>query len=174
VRDGSRLAAAHMLEADYLRDLDSSDVPSPAHLGPELSRPFRGLRLWLPLMLHGAKAFRDALDEKLALAQLCCEGLDRVIASGRALELVARPQLSTVAFRLRREDGETLERWNGRNLQLLARINARNRVYLSSTRLPVSDGDAVTLRVCVMSFRTHRDRIVALLEDLDVALGHGA
>ena len=36
--------------------------------------------------------------------------------------------------------------------------------------LPVADGLAVTLRVCVMSFRTHRERIDALLEDLDLAL----
>jgi aromatic-L-amino-acid decarboxylase len=172
VRDGARLAAAHMGEADYLRDFSraADETPSPGHLGPELSRPFRGLRLWLPLMLHGAKAFRDALEEKLALAQLCCAGLDRRIASGTALELVARPQLSTVAFRLRRSTGESLASWNQRNVQLLERINARNRAYLSSTLLPVSDGDAVTLRVCVMSFRTHRDRIEALLEDLDLAL----
>ena len=85
-------------------------------------------------------------------------------------EVVARPQLSTVAFRLRRAAGEALSSWNQRNVQLLERINARNRAYLSSTLLPVVDGDAVTLRVCVMSFRTHRDRIEALLEDLDLAL----
>jgi aromatic-L-amino-acid decarboxylase len=170
VREGPRLAAAHMGEADYLRDFDISETPSPAHLGPELSRPFRGLRLWLPLMLHGAKAFRDALEEKLALAQLCTEGLDRRIAAGRPLEIVARPQLSTVAFRLQREADESLERYNERNARLLARINGRNRAYLSSTLLPVLDGDAVTLRVCVMSFRTHRERIEALLEDLDYAL----
>jgi aromatic-L-amino-acid decarboxylase len=133
--------------------------------------------LWLPLMLHGAQAFRDALEEKLALAQLCCAGLDRRIAAGQALELVARPQLSTVAFRLRRggeaggREREPLVSWNQRNVQLLERINARNRAYLSSTLLPVADGDAVTLRVCVMSFRTHRERIDALLEDLDLALG---
>jgi aromatic-L-amino-acid decarboxylase len=179
VRDGARLAAAHSGDADYLRDFSSTagETPSPAHLGPELSRPFRGLRLWLPLMLHGAQAFRDALEEKLALAQLCCAGLDRRIAAGQALELVARPQLSTVAFRLRRggeagsREREPLVSWNQRNVQLLERINARNRAYLSSTLLPVADGDAVTLRVCVMSFRTHRERIDALLEDLDLALG---
>jgi aromatic-L-amino-acid decarboxylase len=170
VRDGARLAAAHMGEADYLRDFDESTTPSPAHLGPELSRPFRGLRLWLPLMLHGAKAFRDALEEKLALAQLCSEGLDRRIAAGKPLEIVARPQLSTVVFRLPRAPDESLADWNTRNVGLLDRINSRNRAYLSSTVLPVIDGLAVSLRVCVMSFRTHRERIEALLEDLDYAL----
>ncbi len=170
VRDGARLAAAHGGEADYLRDFDESTTPSPAHLGPELSRSFRGLRLWLPLMLHGAKAFRDALEEKLALAQLCAEGLDRRIAAGKPIEFVARPQLSTVVFRLTRDPDEPLEAWNARNVGLLERINARNRAYLSSTLLPVVDGVAVSLRVCVLSFRTHRERIDALLEDLDYVL----
>ena len=170
VRDGARLAAAHMGEADYLRDFDDSTTPSPAHLGPELSRPARGLRLWLSLMLHGARAFRDALAEKLALAQLCAEGLDRRIAAGKPIEIVARPQLSTVVFRLVRRPDESLADWNARNVGLLERINARNRAYLSSTLLPVIDGLAVSIRVCVMSFRTHRERIDALLEDLDYAL----
>ena len=34
----------------------------------ELSRDFRGLRVWFPLRLHGVSAFREALDEKLDLA----------------------------------------------------------------------------------------------------------
>jgi aromatic-L-amino-acid decarboxylase len=170
VREGQRLAAAHAGSADYLRDFEGQ-LPSPGTLGPELSRPFRGLRLWLPLMLHGAQAFRDALEEKLALAQRCVEGLDQRIAAGAPLELVARPQLSTVAFRLRRREGESIDEWNGRNVALLDAINRRGRAFLSSTELPVADGEsAVTLRVCVVSFRTHRERIDALLEDLDLAL----
>ena len=174
VREGERLAAAHLGEADYLRDFDPSEVPSPAHLGPELSRPYRGLRLWLALVLHGAQAFRDALTEKLALAQLFAEGLDQRIAAGKALEVVAYPQLSAVAFRLARHVDEPLAAYNARNAALLAGINQRNRVYLSSTLLPVEDGEAVTARICVLSFRTHRGQIEALLEDLDAAMAPSA
>jgi aromatic-L-amino-acid decarboxylase len=174
VREGEHLAAAHMGQADYLRDFDSSEVPSPAQLGPELSRPFRGLRLWLPLMLHGAGAFRDALEEKLALAQVCAEGLEARIEAGAPLEIVAWPQLSTVAFRLQRDPEEDLATWNARNIGLLESINAGARAYLSSTLLPVADGAAVTLRVCVLSFRTHTERIEALLEDLDAGLSRTA
>ncbi|GEM_PF-95761 len=172
VRDGARLAAAHAGEAEYLRDFDpSSDpLPSPADLGPELSRPFRGLRLWLPLMLHGAEAFRSALEEKLALAQLCADGLDTRVDAGAPLEIVAREQLSTLAFRLRKAPKEALEDYNRRNTDLLGRINAGGRTYLSSTLLPTADGPAVTLRVCILSFRTHRAHIEALLEDIDAGL----
>jgi aromatic-L-amino-acid decarboxylase len=169
VRDGQRLRDAHHLSAEYLQDLTAADGPvpwSPAELGPELSRDFRGLRLWLPLMLHGAGAFRDALAEKLALAERFTAGLERLIAGGLPIELVARPQLSLVAFRARRRPDEALAAWNRRNAAFLAAINGRQRVHLSSTLLPVSDGAAFTLRVCVLSFRTHERHVDRCLEDL--------
>jgi aromatic-L-amino-acid decarboxylase len=171
VRDGQRLRAAHAGDAAYLQDLAGGALSwSPAELGPELSRDFRGLRLWLPLMLHGAGAFRDALAEKLALAEHFASGLDRLIASGAPLEVVARPQLSLVAFRARRAPHEPLDLWNQRNAGYLAAINDRGRVHLSSTLLPVADGAAFTLRVCVLSFRTHQRHIDRCLEDVAAAL----
>jgi aromatic-L-amino-acid decarboxylase len=174
VKDGQKLRAAHQVHAEYLQDLrtiDHAPVPwSPAELGPELSRDFRGLRLWLPLMLHGAGAFRDALTEKLALAERFVRGLEALAAEGRPIEVVARPQLSLVAFRARRGPGEPLAAWNQRNAAFLAGINGRQRVHLSSTLLPAGDGNAFTLRVCVLSFRTHQRNIDECLEDLSAAL----
>ena len=173
VADGDRLARAHAADAAYLQDLEDAPglaPPSPADLGPELSRPFRGLRLWLPLMVHGAGPFRDALAEKLDLAAALHRALADRIAAGAPLELAAPLALSVVTFRPSRRPGEPLSAWNQRAAALLAAIHRRGRVHLSSTLLPVDDGDAATLRACVLSFRTHRDRIDALLEDLDAAL----
>lgn len=45
----------------YMHDQEFGDVPSPCDLSPELSRHFRGLRLWLPLRLHGLGPFRSGL-----------------------------------------------------------------------------------------------------------------
>ncbi len=175
VRDGDALRRAHLADAAYLQDFEALDragePPSPYAYGPELSRPFRGLRVWLPLQLHGAAAFRAALEEKLALAERFAAGLH---ALADRVELVDPPQLSVVAFRLRREAGESAVRWNERNAEFLAEINARGRVYLSSTMLPVAGTaeEAFTLRVCVLSFRTHADRIEAALQDVaGAALG---
>lgn len=70
VRDPTRLAAAHSDDdpGDYLQDITDGALPDYAHLGTELTREHRGLRLWLPLHLHGVGAFREALNEKLDLA----------------------------------------------------------------------------------------------------------
>jgi aromatic-L-amino-acid decarboxylase len=148
VRDRRRLREAHMVGADYLQDLaPEADIPNFADYSPELSRDFRGLRVWLPLMLHGVEAFRVALDEKLDLTHLLYEAL----VDSPGFELPWKPDLTVIPFRYRPRSGDPEEF----NRRLLERINASRRVFLSSTMI---DGRFV-IRACIVSFRTHRDRI---------------
>ena len=68
VRDGAALRAAHEATADYLPAMPHpEDFYDPSQHGPELSRGFPGLRVWLSVKLFGAAAFRDAIAEKRAL-----------------------------------------------------------------------------------------------------------
>jgi aromatic-L-amino-acid decarboxylase len=150
VRDGETLRAAHHVSADYLQDLaPAGELPNYSEYSPELSREFRGLRVWMPLQLHGVRAFREALDEKLDLAAHLYEEL----AAMPELEVPWAPQLSTVPFRLAGAD-------DAANAAFLDRINAGKRVFLSSTMIH----GRYTLRVCVVSHRTHRDRIDECIE----------
>ena len=149
VRDAAPLRAAHAGEGHYLQDLAGGQrLPDYADLGPELTREFRGLRLWLPLHLHGVGAFRDALDEKLDLAAHAHHAL----AADPLLEVPWEPDLSVVVFRLRRGGDEG-------NQRFLERINATKRIFLSSTRI---DG-RYTPRLCVLGHRTHADHIAEAL-----------
>lgn len=162
VRDGAALRRAHAFGADYLPEREEDDdLPDFHLLGPELSRPFRGLRLWLPLQLHGVGAFRAALEEKLDLARQVAGEL-ATIASVR---LVAEPQLSLLAFRIEPPgvDGEALERLNR---DVLAGVNRRQRVFLTGTTVR----GRFLIRICVLSFRTHADRVAMALEDLRAAI----
>ncbi|HWM04950.1 MAG TPA: aminotransferase class V-fold PLP-dependent enzyme [Actinophytocola sp.] len=147
VRDGALLRAAHSLDAAYLQDIaEETEIPNIAEYSAELSREFRGLRLWLPVKLHGMAAFREALDEKLDLAQDVHDQLCTV----PGLELPWPPGLSIVAFRYLPPDDDP----NEATLRLLDRINSSGRIFLSSTTI---DG-SVYLRICVLSHRTHADR----------------
>jgi aromatic-L-amino-acid decarboxylase len=153
VRDGARLRDAHHIDADYMQDVhDDDEIPSFTHYGPELSRDFRGLRVWLPVKLHGLQAFRDALDEKLDLARYVYEEL----RDTDGFEVPWEPDLTVVPFRyrFRSKDADT------GNRALLARINASKRVFLSSTMV----GGRFTLRVCILSHRSHRDRVEECVE----------
>lgn len=157
VRDAAPLAAAHSGSASYLQDLGGLDgLPDFGALGPELTREFRGLRVWLPLRLHGVAAFRDALDEKLTLAAHAY----RDLAGDPRLDVPWEPDLSVVAFPPR-DGGDPA------SLRLLESVNAGGRVFLSSTRV----GGRVMLRLCILSHRTHQDRIDEALAIIHQAAG---
>ncbi|MFG2646661.1 pyridoxal phosphate-dependent decarboxylase family protein [Streptomyces sp. NPDC048436] len=149
VREGARLRDAHHVAADYLQDMEGLEerIPSFSEYSMELSRDFRGLRLWLPIKLHGMAAFRDALEEKLELARYLHDELRAM----PGFEVPLEPDLTAVAFRYVPDGGDA----DAFNQRLLQRINDSKRVFLSSTNL----GEHFVIRACVVSHRTHRDRI---------------
>lgn len=160
VRDAHALRRAHSSHADYLPDMQQEDeLVDFCEISPELSRDFRGLRVWLPLKLFGIEPFREQLDEKLDLIDYTLGELRKI----EGIEIVAEPQLTILAFRLVR-DGSDLDALN-RNL--LERINARKRVMLTPAIL---DGRFV-IRIAIVSHRTHRDRVDMALEDIRAAIG---
>jgi aromatic-L-amino-acid decarboxylase len=155
VRDGQALRDAHYEGAAYLQDLPpTGELPNYSEYSAELSRDWRGLRVWFPLRLHGVSAFREALDEKLDLAQVVVDGLD----ADPNVEVCWRPQLSTVSFRLAGPSAGAAD--DELQAEFLRRINASKRVFLSSTRIH----GRYVLRICIVSHRTHRDRIDECLE----------
>jgi len=158
VRDGSALERAHSVFADYMPPMQEEEsFVDFCQLSPELSRSFRGLRAWLPIKVNGIEPFRRNLDEKLDLARWATEQLRQI----DDIEIVAEPQLSLLAFRLNRPGLDQAE-LNRLNREFLDRINVPGRVYITGTTLE----GLFTLRICVLSFRTHLDRMEMALEDI--------
>lgn len=165
VRDARALAAAHAYEGNYMQDaLRAPGEISPADLSPELSKPFRALRMWLPLVLLGTRPFEAALEEKLLLARWFHQ---QIQAAG--FEAGPPPELSVVTFRWARP-GMALEAENRVNAEIVDRMRRDGRVFLSSTLL---DG-RFTIRMAALQFRTHRrhiDLAVRLLRETALAVG---
>ncbi|HEV2754324.1 MAG TPA: aminotransferase class V-fold PLP-dependent enzyme [Actinomycetota bacterium] len=153
VRRGEDLKAAHRGGASYLPAQSETDLPDFADYSPELSRDYRGLRVWVPLHLHGVGAFRRALDEKLDLARKVYDAL----CDSDDLDVPWEPQLSIVAFKSRRGNDATD--------RLLDEVNASKRVYLSATEL----GGERYVRVAVLSHRTDESRIDEAIEIISKA-----
>ena len=157
VRRVADLETAHRIDADYLPPMqEDPERVDFCRISPELSRDFRGLRLWLPLKMCGLDAFREALEEKLTLAEWATEQLRTM----PHVDVVADPQLSLVAFRLKPIGESDISTENARNREFLARINAGRRFLITGTML----AGRFTLRICVLSFRTHRDRVAECVE----------
>jgi len=162
VRDPTTLRRAFSSHASYLPDMQrDADLIDFCELSPELSREPRGLRVWLPLKMHGARAFRAALDEKLDLARYAAETL----GAWPEVAMVAPPTLSLLAFRFV-APGRSPAEADALSRRVMRGVNARQRVLLTGTTVD----DRFVLRMCVLSFRTHRPRIDAALADLRASL----
>ncbi|HEU4799808.1 MAG TPA: pyridoxal-dependent decarboxylase [Gemmatimonadales bacterium] len=153
-RDARLLARTHGHTGHYMQDAnrDVTDL-SPAEVSPELTKHFRALRMWLPLVVLGVAPFRAALDEKLRLARYAAEQL-----KGLGFEVGPAPDLSVVTFRWAPAgvDPQGLDELNQR---IVDAVRRDGRVFISSTML---DG-RYTMRLAILSFRTH-------LRTVDLAL----
>ncbi len=159
VKNGKDLHRAHQYSASYLQDAVGvhEDELSPADLSPELTKHFRGLRLWLPLKLHGLKPFRAAIEEKMLLARYFRQELLKI-----GFETGLEPELSVVIYRYipKKRKGLTLEEINSFNEKLVQEIQADGRVFISSTIL----NGQFTIRFACLSFRTHIKTVNLLLK----------
>ncbi len=150
-RSESQLVEAHQGRGAYLRDEDTYvGLRDIASLGPELSRPFRGLSVWLPLQLHGVGAFRDALDLSLNLANHAFKRLSSI----NGVQARWAPDLSIVAFGF---DDDDLGRaaWQA--------VNDDGRAHLSPTIID----DRFILRLAILNRRTsfdHVDQAIDIIE----------
>jgi glutamate/tyrosine decarboxylase-like PLP-dependent enzyme len=132
--------------------------------GPDFSRSFAALRIWLSLLAHGSGAYgrRIAHDAKLA------RYLGELVEERPDFELMTPVSLSICCFRYvpegLRGDDEALDRLNQ---DLLTALMADGRIYCSNA---VLDG-RFCLRVCIVNFRTEAEHLELLLE---VAAEHGA
>jgi aromatic-L-amino-acid decarboxylase len=157
VRDVEPLAAAHQATGHYMQDaLREPGEISPSDVSPELTKPFRALRMWLPLVLLGTKPFQAALDEKLLLARYFYQEIQAL-----GFEVGPYPDLSIVTFRWAPPDA-TLEQANQINQEIVDGARRDGRIFLSSTLL---DGRFI-LRMVALSFRTHRQTIDLALQIL--------
>lgn len=150
VRNGEDLRALHSSSAGYL-PANQSDFYDPAQYGPDLSRGFPGLRVWLCFKLFGAQRYRAAIREKRELAVWAAER----IAEIPGVIMDAPPQLSLFAFHLEGEGLQTLEAQNAATRALMDRVTRRGKVMLTGAQV----GDRYLGRVCVLSFRTRREQM---------------
>ncbi|MFQ5570818.1 MAG: pyridoxal phosphate-dependent decarboxylase family protein [Rhodothermales bacterium] len=161
VKDSQKLYDSHKAGADYMQDtLDAVEELSPANLSPELTKHFRGLRLWLPLKVLGLAPFRAALSEKILLARYFYERLQHI----DGFEVGPYPDLSVVTYRYVPPRGDV----NTFNQRLVKSIQQDGRIFISSTRI----GGHFMLRLAVGCFRTHLDDIDTALDVLQRTAEH--
>lgn len=154
IKNTEALFNTHHYTANYMQDaFGTEDDPSPADLSPELTKHFRGLRMWISLQLLGVAPFRAALEEKVLLCQYFYKKIQEL-----GFEVGPEPNLSIAIFRYQPENQDA----NAFNLAIIEKVKEDGRVFFSSTTIE----GTVWIRFAVLSFRTHLEQVNLALEIL--------
>lgn len=150
VKDRHAVLQSHFYTANYMQDAADEELAlSPANLSPELTRHFRGLRVWLPLQLYGTEPFATCLAEKLLLVNYFRLGVQEL-----GFEVGPDPDLS-VSYFYYPFSGDS----NHLNRLLLEQLHADGEVFFSSSQVD----SRFVIRIAILSFRTKRSTVDAAL-----------
>jgi aromatic-L-amino-acid decarboxylase len=138
-------------------------------LGPQLSRSFWALKVWVSLLSHGTDAYGRRIAHDVALTKYLAE----CVSERDAFELSAPVELSICCFRYvppELGEGEGREEYLSLlNERIMAAVQMDGRVYYSNAIL----GDRFVLRTCIVNFRTeasHLDRVLDVTEEIGAKL----
>jgi len=161
-RDAAAARAAFSENADYTRvvGLEHDEAFAFWDYGPELSRPFRALDLWLLLKSVGTLAIGEAIEDNIACAKYFAD----LVRATDDFEMLAPVGLSIFCFRARPPGfGGDLDALNER---VMLEVQRSGSSYLSNTRIR----GVFALRGCVLNYRTTKHDMEILLDDVRKAL----
>jgi aromatic-L-amino-acid/L-tryptophan decarboxylase len=151
VRDKQAMRDTFSLVPAYLRD--DRQLPWFSEFGPQQTRGFRALKLWLALSHIGLDGYRHLISRDIALARK----LQEKIQARPDFELRAAGPLSITCFRYITTRPYDL---NALNRSILGLVQSQGEVYLTSTEI---NGEFV-LRTCMVNFRTEEADLDFLLD----------
>ena len=157
-RDAGAARAAFSHDADYTRPLglERDEAFAFWDYGPELSRPFRALDLWLLLKYAGAAKLAEAVERNIA----CARYFEKLVEASGDCEMLAPVGLSIFCFRY--APGGFTGDLNELNQRILLELQRAGSSYLSNALV----GGKFALRGCVLNYRTTERDMEVLLEDV--------
>ena len=171
-RDEARARAAFSFDgADYIKVHEQNEDEAFAfwNYGPDLSRRFRALKIWLTLRYYGVRRIASTISEDNAVADY----LGEQVESATDFELLAAPELSICCFRYvppafqarLQSANEAVHaavdaELNQLNSNIMNLVQRGGRAYLSSATIR----GKFALRACITNFRTTRADIDETIE----------
>lgn len=159
VRDIKTLYHSFHVNPEYLKDLEGDlENVNTWDIGMELTRPARGLKLWLTLQILGTDLIGSAIEHGFSLAQWAEEALQ----SKENWEIVSHAQLAMINFRYAPED-LTEEEKNSLNESISKRMTESGFAAVFTT---VLNGKTV-LRICALHPEATKEDMYRTIELLD-------
>jgi aromatic-L-amino-acid decarboxylase len=156
VRDLQSLSDSFDVYASYVHEEDDLDRGvNLGFRGPQFSRGFDALKVWVSLLAHGRKAYARRIEHDIELTRYLAAQVDE----HPDFELLANG-LSICCFRYRPAGIDDEEELNALNERLVTELQVDGRVYPSNA---IVDG-RYCLRTCIVNFRTEAEDLDRLLE----------
>jgi glutamate/tyrosine decarboxylase-like PLP-dependent enzyme len=171
VRQGRLMPETFRILPEYMRDVAREEREvNFCDYGPQLTRSFRALKVWMSVKTYGAARLRETIDQCLDLTDYAAQ----LFAQSPRLAIVTPPSLGVFTFRYVPEklpqDAQAREEFlNQVNEKLLKIITSSRKLMLSSTRL----GARYVLRFCVLNHRSRKEDVRMALK-LILELGREA
>jgi glutamate/tyrosine decarboxylase-like PLP-dependent enzyme len=157
-RDATTARGAFSHGAEYTRTigLERDEAFAFWDYGPELSRPFRALQVWLWIRFAGTDALGRAIQGNIN----CARHLEELVRASDDFEMLAPVELSVFCFRYRPTafTGDL----NALNERILVALQRGGSSYLSNALV----GGRFALRGCVLNYRTTPRDMEILLDDI--------
>jgi glutamate/tyrosine decarboxylase-like PLP-dependent enzyme len=160
-KDPAAARAAFAHGAEYTRTIGLKDDEAFAFwdYGPELTRPFRALDLWMLIKFVGTERLGAAVEENIACAKYFAE----LVRASDDFEMLAPVELSVFCFRhVPKGFSGDLDEFNER---LLVKVQRGGSTYLSNARVR----GRFALRGCVLNYRTTKEDMEQVLVDVRAA-----
>ncbi|MFK5959442.1 MAG: aminotransferase class V-fold PLP-dependent enzyme [Lutibacter sp.] len=152
IKDKEAVFHSHHYTADYMQDAISADLQiNPSDVSPELTKHFRGLRMWLPLQIHGLEPFKASFDEKILLTAYFRNKLTEI-----GFKLGPQPDLTVSYFWYPSKEIDE----NVFNEKLIEFIHKNGDVFLSTTKIK----GKFVIRMAILSIRTKKVTIDTAIE----------
>ncbi|HKW44569.1 MAG TPA: aminotransferase class I/II-fold pyridoxal phosphate-dependent enzyme [Candidatus Eremiobacteraceae bacterium] len=166
VRDPALLRRAFSIVPEYLTDAHVDEGETNYwEFGPELTRPFRALKLWMSLQVFGADAFGAAVDRGFELAALA----EREVRRFRGWQICSPASMGVVTFRYC-PDGMDAGTADDLNRRMALALTENGYAAIVTTKL----AGRVVIRMCTLNPRTTDDDIrgtISRLHDLAQSMG---
>jgi aromatic-L-amino-acid/L-tryptophan decarboxylase len=156
VRDPEKLRAAFAYHPVYYHF--GVEATNYFDLGPQNSRGFRALKVWLALQQVGREGYQRMISDDIRLAQALFERISQYPELEALTQSLSITTFRYVPTNLDSSDEKAASYLDELNLELLTRLQASGEAYLSNA---VVQGK-FALRACVVNFRTSLADIEAL------------
>lgn len=158
VKDRQNLLRSFSEHPEYLADVTSSEHADSWDLGPEMTRPYRGLKLWYTIQATGTDLLSELIEYSIYNAKLVESELNKL----SNWEILSKPSCATINFHYV-DDRLSPEQINELNHKISQRINQTGFAYIVTTTLK----GVVSIRMCTINANTTEKDITETIALLD-------